>query len=1208
MKRKETFFGKHVSQDDAPMHGSGTFIHRYTLRNQQRQILHYDPEKIWFGANIRMKSALSRGLCILLVIVLAAGFEPGVIFAEETDFSTQAEEYFEENAETGEEPSGTVEMTEGSIEETNETEEGLPEEGEEAFGAIQETEDETAWTAGGPTEDLAEAEQVPLDKESVPEEVVEADEDSDSGEVVEAGEESVPEEAVEADDVSDSGEEMEADEESVPKEVVEEGEVSVPEEVVEEDEVSDSGQVVEAGEVPGPEEVVETDEVSNPEELLEAGEVSDPGEVTEAYEMSDSGIAVETPEVSDHEEVTEAGEMNGSEEVPETELLSEDGQEESFSENSSNEYVAGDSCGENTRWELDYEGTLTISGEGAVENASWDYYDDDITAVIIKEGVTSIPFMAFQDYINLESLSVPESLTTIGVNAFLMTSLKHIDVPNIYYWLDYGYNIDCADSGWNLYFNGELVTDYIIPDDVTDISNAFWDCESLRSVIIPGTMASIGSSAFRGCRNLVSVTIPEGVSEIEYEAFMNCSSLTQISLPANLKSIGDEAFSGCTCLTGINIPDTLTDFGNKVFYGTPWIQEKNGFIIRNGELLHYDEISVDVEIPEEVTAIGARAFYMCRDLKTVVFPPTLKSIGEEAFSSCSGLTGIEIPEGAKLGGSAFDYCSGLQRVVLPDDLENIPNYCFSHCRSLTDIRLPEHLSSISWWAFDSCTSLTEVTIPKSLNFIAWRAFGDCTSLSKVTFNGGEYAIASDAFIDNAENLTFYGYGDTPAQEYAEDYGISFIVVKPRSLQDAVLRVTDNGMNCEYFSYTGQKICPTVEVRFEKTFYHAGDYMSSTRILKAGEDYEAVFSNNINPGKGLVTVTGKGAYTGSLKKTFTITPADMWDVKITGIENKTYTGKEIRQTATLKLGSMVLQEGRDYKVRYSNNINAGKAYVYFVGIGNYYEEKERSFVISKAAQTISAKAAASSVAVGRTTTVSISGSKGSKSFKSSDTAIATVSSKGVVTAKKVGTVKITATSAETTNYKAASKTVTIKVVPAATSSVTAVNQATGIKLTWKKVTGANGYKIYRGSTAIKTITSGSTVTFTDTKADTNGTKYTFKIVARASTGYSTLSKTVTVYKVARPAVSSVTNSASGKMTVKWGKNAKANGYQIQYSTDKTFKSGNKTVTISSASTVSKVIGGLTKGKTYYVRIRTHKTVGSTKYWSVWSAAKGARISK
>ena len=229
-------------------------------------------------------------------------------------------------------------------------------------------------------------------------------------------------------------------------------------------------------------------------------------------------------------------------------------------------------------------------------------------------------------------------------------------------------------------------------------------------------------------------------------------------------------------------------------------------------------------------------------------------------------------------------------------------------------------------------------------------------------------------------------------------------------------------------------------------------------------------------------------------------------------------------------------------------------------------------------------------------------------KSSDTTVATVTSAGKVTAKKVGTVKITVTSAATAQYNAASKTVTIKVVPAATASLTAANQATGIKLTWKKVTGANGYKVYRGSTLIKTITSGSTVTYADTKANTNGTKYTYKVVAKASTGDSTLSKSVAVYRVARPAISSATNSAASKMTVKWGKNAKANGYQIQYSTDKTFKSGNKAVTVTGASTVSKVIGSLTKGRTYYVRIRTYKNVGSAKYWSMWSVARSVKISK
>ena len=134
-----------------------------------------------------------------------------------------------------------------------------------------------------------------------------------------------------------------------------------------------------------------------------------------------------------------------------------------------------------------------------------------------------------------------------------------------------------------------------------------------------------------------------------------------------------------------------------------------------------------------------------------------------------------------------------------------------------------------------------------------------------------------------------------------------------------------------------------------------------------------------------------------------------------------------------------------------------------------------------------------------------------------------------------------------------------------------------------------------------------MTYTDKKANTNGGKYTFKIVPTSSYGNGP-AKSLTTYRVARPAISSLTNSASKKITVKWGKNAKGTGYQIHYCTDKTFKSGNKSVSITSASTVSKVIGSLTKGKTYYVRIRTYKTVGSTKYFSGWSAVKSVKISK
>ena len=294
------------------------------------------------------------------------------------------------------------------------------------------------------------------------------------------------------------------------------------------------------------------------------------------------------------------------------------------------------------------------------------------------------------------------------------------------------------------------------------------------------------------------------------------------------------------------------------------------------------------------------------------------------------------------------------------------------------------------------------------------------------------------------------------------------------------------------------------------------------------------------------------------------------------------------------------------------VNAGKYWMVFTAKETSYTgEKRAAFTIVQAEQSITAKAGASSVAVGKTTTISVTGAKGTvkKTYKSSDTKVATVDSAGKVTAKKVGTAKITVTAADTEgNYKSDSKTVTIKVVPAATSSITVSNLATGTKVTWKKVTGATGYKIYRNGTLIKTITSGSTLTYSDTKANTNGTKYTYKIVAKAGTGDSTLSKSKTFYRVSRPVISSLTNSAAGKMTVKWGKNAKATGYEIQYSTSKTFASGNKIATVSKYSTVSKVISSLTKGKTYYVRVRTYKTVSGTKYVSAWSAVKNVKIAK
>ncbi|MBQ6635770.1 MAG: Ig-like domain-containing protein [Lachnospiraceae bacterium] len=371
------------------------------------------------------------------------------------------------------------------------------------------------------------------------------------------------------------------------------------------------------------------------------------------------------------------------------------------------------------------------------------------------------------------------------------------------------------------------------------------------------------------------------------------------------------------------------------------------------------------------------------------------------------------------------------------------------------------------------------------------------------------------------------------------------------------------------------------------------------------------------GSAKVTISAEGNknyLTAKKVITATVTAAALKAGNVTvAASGLTYNGKEKKPAVTVKFAGKTLTENTDYKVAYKNNINAGTdtASVTVTGLGNYKASVTKTFSIAKAGQTLTI--AAVKVAVGKTAAISVTGAKGTKSFNSANTAIATVNSTtGVVTGKKVGTVKITVTSKATSNYKAASKAVTVTVLPAATSKISASNLVTGIKVTWNKVTGASGYTLYRNGTRIAILTGNAKVTYTDSGANTNGAKYVYKVVARAVIGSSTLnstaSRSLTTYRVARPAVSSLTNSAASKMTVKWAKNAKANGYQIQYSTDSTFKSGVKTVTISSAATVSKVIASLTKTKTYCVRMRTFKTVSATRYYSAWSAVKKLKITK
>ena len=202
-----------------------------------------------------------------------------------------------------------------------------------------------------------------------------------------------------------------------------------------------------------------------------------------------------------------------------------------------------------------------------------------------------------------------------------------------------------------------------------------------------------------------------------------------------------------------------------------------------------------------------------------------------------------------------------------------------------------------------------------------------------------------------------------------------------------------------------------------------------------------------------------------------------------------------------------------------------------------------------------------------------------------------------------------------NY-AGSLELKFEIIPGKPSILSVSNSSLGITLKWSKVSGAQGYYVYRkaGSetkwTKITTVKSNSSVSLLDKKSG-NGNKYVYTVRAYKTvlgkTYVSSNASEKTIYRLTTPVISALKNNASKTLNVVWNKNTKGSGYEIQYATSSSFTKAKSTSSIG-YKTVTKNIKGLTKGKTYYVRVRTLKTVGRTKYYSAWSSAKKVKISR
>ncbi len=176
-----------------------------------------------------------------------------------------------------------------------------------------------------------------------------------------------------------------------------------------------------------------------------------------------------------------------------------------------------------------------------------------------------------------------------------------------------------------------------------------------------------------------------------------------------------------------------------------------------------------------------------------------------------------------------------------------------------------------------------------------------------------------------------------------------------------------------------------------------------------------------------------------------------------------------------------------------------------------------------------------------------------------------------------------------------------------------NESKGVKVSWKKVSDASGYHIYRKTgngkfQKVKTIDKAATTSWTDSGVKgKNGTTYQYQVYAYKGNLESKASGAKTIIRLTANKLTSVKNVKGKKLQVKWSKNKKSGGYEVQYSTSKKFK-GAKAKKIAGAKKVTKTFSGLKKGKTYYVHVRCYKTSGKTKYVSCWSTSKKIKIKK
>ena len=261
------------------------------------------------------------------------------------------------------------------------------------------------------------------------------------------------------------------------------------------------------------------------------------------------------------------------------------------------------------------------------------------------------------------------------------------------------------------------------------------------------------------------------VTRFADNAFKNCNTLTKVNIPSTVTNIGNNVFRDCTNLKEVTIPDSVTSVEADVFVGTALLKNQSSTVkyadkwvidsdnVQN-VILKDDTRGIagrafsgctklkSIKIPEGAIRISIYAFYNCSSLTDITIPDSLKEIGWYAFGGCSSLEHIEIPDSVTwVGDDAFAYCSKLKNIAMPKSISKVNDWIFYGCSNLESITLHDGIKSIGIYAFYDCTKLKEIAIPSSVKSIQKYAFAYCRSLQNVVLPRSVTSLGEKAFLN-----------------------------------------------------------------------------------------------------------------------------------------------------------------------------------------------------------------------------------------------------------------------------------------------------------------------------------------------------------------------------------------------------------------------------------------------------------------------------